>query len=853
MTPPTNIAPIAAVEDEPGFAWTRQLRPALAAIESGEESRALVVGIAGSGKSRVLRHLHRVLSDERRPASILDGAGLDPADLPPSHVLLVDDLHLLPPAQLSRVRARAEDPRAAIIATSRPWPWSPAASGVARELERSRPAIVLGHVSRSDVVALLATRDEALPDGCLDHVLEATGGVSWLVMEALAAHDTADCAGDPAHRELQRVLEERVAHRLDTVAPAVRSGLELLCLSPQRLSGSIERAQDRDAVVMQAFAEGLATRAGRPVPIVRACVRATIPAHRLIDLGTTLADAVASAPDADLATDLDWVARTRDPRVGDVLVAHADQLAGGRPERAAELYRHALDAGLAPAALAERRARAAWAAGDLDEAAALASTASADQADGLADVAAATWAGRGMMAQAAAVYRTGTPHPGTPPTAASLTSAAIARIGAGDPAPAAHDDLAAPTPLAVSMQLLHRGLTQSLQPGAGDAALDDLVRAAELFTSARAALPTPEAPAVLATLVALGVGDTERARTVLDDAIAGDHGGAGVRRRLLLWRAWVAVQAARPAEAQAALSQALHAGGRTTPRDDLLARTTRLALARRYQDAAGLELAWTQVRPALLRVDIDLYLLLPLSELVCSAAKVGDTDSTARPFAHALELVERLGAPPVWAAQLRWAGVQQGILRGRPDLLAPHARALVAAGRTDPVAATMAAAGRVWTAVLAGTVDPDAVESSAKALSDSGLRWDAARLAGHGAGRATDRRIAARLLACARELHPNDTTARAGEASAPTPPTAGEELLSERELDVARLVLQGKTYAEIGESIFISPRTAEHHIAHIRRRLGAGSRSEMIAKLRVLIDGDQQTQRAGKGVGDVSP
>jgi DNA-binding CsgD family transcriptional regulator len=60
-------------------------------------------------------------------------------------------------------------------------------------------------------------------------------------------------------------------------------------------------------------------------------------------------------------------------------------------------------------------------------------------------------------------------------------------------------------------------------------------------------------------------------------------------------------------------------------------------------------------------------------------------------------------------------------------------------------------------------------------------------------------------------------------------------VLSERETDVARLVVEGKTYAEIGETIFISPRTAEHHIASIRRRLGATSRSDLIAKLRVAL------------------
>jgi DNA-binding CsgD family transcriptional regulator len=75
-----------------------------------------------------------------------------------------------------------------------------------------------------------------------------------------------------------------------------------------------------------------------------------------------------------------------------------------------------------------------------------------------------------------------------------------------------------------------------------------------------------------------------------------------------------------------------------------------------------------------------------------------------------------------------------------------------------------------------------------------------------------------------------DDAALSGSATAP------EEVLSERELEVGRLVLQGKTYAEIGEAIFISPRTAEHHIAHIRRRLGATSRSDVIAKLRLLIE-----------------
>ena len=51
-------------------------------------------------------------------------------------------------------------------------------------------------------------------------------------------------------------------------------------------------------------------------------------------------------------------------------------------------------------------------------------------------------------------------------------------------------------------------------------------------------------------------------------------------------------------------------------------------------------------------------------------------------------------------------------------------------------------------------------------------------------------------------------------------------------------MLEGRTYAEIGTAIFISPRTAEHHIARIRRRLGVTTRSELLARLRLELDDD---------------
>ncbi|WP_216698764.1 helix-turn-helix domain-containing protein, partial [Arthrobacter sp. H41] len=59
--------------------------------------------------------------------------------------------------------------------------------------------------------------------------------------------------------------------------------------------------------------------------------------------------------------------------------------------------------------------------------------------------------------------------------------------------------------------------------------------------------------------------------------------------------------------------------------------------------------------------------------------------------------------------------------------------------------------------------------------------------------------------------------------------------LSGREREIAQLVLEGRTYREISEAIFISPRTVEHHIARVRRRLGVTTRSDLLARLRLIL------------------
>ncbi len=53
--------------------------------------------------------------------------------------------------------------------------------------------------------------------------------------------------------------------------------------------------------------------------------------------------------------------------------------------------------------------------------------------------------------------------------------------------------------------------------------------------------------------------------------------------------------------------------------------------------------------------------------------------------------------------------------------------------------------------------------------------------------------------------------------------------LTEREEDVARLVAQARTNAEIAEELFLSPGTVKNHIASIQRKLGARNRVAIAA------------------------
>lgn len=57
---------------------------------------------------------------------------------------------------------------------------------------------------------------------------------------------------------------------------------------------------------------------------------------------------------------------------------------------------------------------------------------------------------------------------------------------------------------------------------------------------------------------------------------------------------------------------------------------------------------------------------------------------------------------------------------------------------------------------------------------------------------------------------------------------AGTSPLTEREREVLSLVARGHTYAQIGTSLFISPKTAENHVRNVLGKLHLSRRSELI-------------------------
>lgn len=427
-------------------------------------------------------------------------------------------------------------------------------------------------------------------------------------------------------------------------------------------------------------------------------------------------------------------------------------------------------------------------------------------------VAAAVLARRGMLARGADLYR----WLGAPALGEQALVMVPALLGVGALAEAQHvlaSTVVGPTLLAGAQHLTAQGLLDTVTSTPA-AALSRLTRAAALLEPVGRTALLIDDPAALTAVVALHCGEFSVAESVLSGHLSPRH---------QLLRAWIVMRQGNLAAARALLDT----GDLLEPRDELFAATLAVAIARRAGDVAALTHSWARAREAVLHHTTDLYVLMPLGELAIAAARVGESAWLTAHLADAERLLDDLGRPAFWSAPLHWARLQAAIVAESPPEAAKHATALVRFAATHPA---LADAARVWLRVLAGDVDVAVVERASRGLWAAGLSWEGARLAGQAAIRCRDRAAMSSLLAFARELTPADTPAQAQ--------TATELLgtpLSGREREVAELVVSGLTYKQIGERLFISAKTVEHHVAKMRRRLGCATRSELFTRLRTLL------------------
>ncbi|QDP83962.1 hypothetical protein FOH10_33070 [Nocardia otitidiscaviarum] len=336
----------------------------------------------------------------------------------------------------------------------------------------------------------------------------------------------------------------------------------------------------------------------------------------------------------------------------------------------------------------------------------------------------------------------------------------------------------------------------------------------------------------IATLLCLSIGEPRRAADALRGA------STDPQRRVLA--AWVAMLGGDERAAAEAVDQLDIAA--LDPRDRLLAHAVIVGLARRGGDHSALTLAWQAAAPLFDEVGADLLTLLPIGELWLAGIRLRDESRVSALVDDARRLLRRLGDPPAWANSFHWYAIQAAIAHERPDRLLPHAHRLKAAAEAgDTQAAALADAGRTWVLVLRGQVERVPVEAAVRRLAGLGLSWDAARLASEAALTADDSGTATALLKLARTVRvqsrPPEQPIRPLPTPAPRPDPVPDAVLSEREREVAELVLLGLTYREIGARLYISAKTVEHHVARIRRRIGAGSRSELLSMLRAMGHG----------------
>ncbi len=311
----------------------------------------------------------------------------------------------------------------------------------------------------------------------------------------------------------------------------------------------------------------------------------------------------------------------------------------------------------------------------------------------------------------------------------------------------------------------------------------------------------------LGAVAAVAVGELDMAEVLLAsarDAVSNDTNSA--------LHNWLQVRTGgQPASTQ--LGEDLEGAGDESPYAGLLNLAANALHARRNGDVAASSAVLDRLRNVVVLAPIDVLTFDAAAELMILARRFG-----SRTVLHTIEeRIERFltshGNPPLWRVRVHWAEIEAAVGTRDIDLAQEAATALKEIGPTGPRLSALIDASAIWIEVLEERCGVDTVLTTAMDLEHSGYSNEAALLVGQAAIRMPSPSDARQLLNRARELRGSGSSG-AGDLNSPSG-------LSEREIEVAELILDGHSYKEIGSRLFISAKTVEHHSSHIRQKLDA--------------------------------
>jgi DNA-binding CsgD family transcriptional regulator len=738
-------------------------------------------------------------------------------------LLVVDDAHDLDDQSIRALATLVERGRPVVVAHR---PTSRAAIGALDDVIERRGVVTrLGPLDEAELGAALATsRGGAVDSDVVAEVHRRSAGLPGMALALLDGSgvllDEPDPVAVRVDAELRRAGEP-VRQVAEVLAMASRPPDDVVCRTADVAGAdlpSISAALDRAGLT---GAESLEL-----VPAVQVAVRGSLSSADRRSVHRRLAQALLDrGGEAIEAAEHLLAAGATGDEAAEVYARAGDDLRFSRPEEALRWYEEAVAGGAPGSRVAAGRAEAAAFAGSRVDAEVLGpDDPPADRARLLA-VRAAESSREGRLERSHQLYGQIEGHPQlTADATAALAATALVGLGRLDEARERSRPPADPLDARadVARFLGEAVISHSTDP---QSSAPLFVEAAEALERVDLDMVLPESPHALAALCLSLSGDLMAAEALLQRAVVGTPAGPAFDPRHRLLMAWVHLRSARyelPTRELADIDPEP-----LDSRDRLLHAAIGAGLARRSGDVPALRAAWADAEPALLRGVGDLFHLEPLAELILASARLRHRER-AQPVIDALsEAVGRVGEARAWTIPSAWLQVQLAVEDEDVDA-ARAATAII----NDIVPATAAqealrAVAGIWCGLLEDRVQPEEVVEVASELAAAHLPWEASRVAGQAAVRVRDQATARRLLEQARTFH--------HDPDSPTGAVASDAGLTSREVDVGRYVLDGLTYREIGAQLYISPKTVEHHVARIRRKVQASTRAEMLAALRDLF------------------